>query len=590
MKKNICRILTISIFICLFCFIETSFAAVHTDTRRLFLSTDSMVPYHGDNENRETYETILSKLNQIFGENNNITKITKGMVLKTHIKIKQIIPDESGITFITKYVIQIGNDFINEEGENECALVGGGRFLTEPLTIEQLIKFGVPHEIVRDPANNPEPKLLVGEGESWDATIIISCEEVGESLLWPKVYFYVEEVYTEPDKARELTEEEKQEIEFKYDEDGNWEAADEKENLETKIEKALEWIKRPGDCLLYLLSALIRTIGDVFQLVSNAVAISAENGRVEVHWVAYNYNDLLQSELNEYTHVSENPEQKSRTGSEIPIQKISRSEYPSCFDEGTKIPVIVVDYYTLAANKIPGTDANFLDPNGSNSGIVHGTIWTMIRNFIANIIYALMYITAACLVTSLIWHGIKLVGTSFSSPQQRRMHIEGLEKFVIATGMMVGIIVISALVIYASEMFLEDISDDSSRTSKELPLRVYVEDAQYSFSTTPAGYYRYLSEIENLNCVKKKISASVLYLILAFFNLALWLIMFARMIIMMILVVIGFIIILFYVFGKENTVFWRYKDWLKIYIAIASIQLIISIANRLLIECIIRSS
>lgn len=86
MKKYICRILIISMLICVFFTNTISLATVNTGIHKKFLSTDSMVPYKGDNANKEIYNTMLNKLNQIFGENNNITKITKKMIVKTKIK------------------------------------------------------------------------------------------------------------------------------------------------------------------------------------------------------------------------------------------------------------------------------------------------------------------------------------------------------------------------------------------------------------------------------------------------------------------------------------------------------------------------
>ena len=66
-------------------------------------------------------------------------------------------------------------------------------------------------------------------------------------------------------------------------------------------------------------------------------------------------------------------------------------------------------------------------------------------------------------------------------------------------------------------MFLNDLSD--SKNSNELPLRVYAEDSGYGFNTTPTGYYRYLSEIENLDLVDEKFTNSIWYAFLAFSNL-----------------------------------------------------------------------
>lgn len=143
----------------------------------------------------------------------------------------------------------------------------------------------------------------------------------------------------------------------------------------------------------------------------------------------------------------------------------------------------------------------------------------------------------------------------------------------------------SGICIFASEMFLNGISN--SEDSDELPLRISVQDAGYSFSTTPTGYYRYMSEIENLDFVDEKLLSAFWYFLLALANLLLLIMMFVRMIVMMFLAAVGIIIVLLYAFGKEESGFWKYSDWLKWYLLVGSMQVILSFANRLLLESII---
>lgn len=210
--------------------------------------------------------------------------------------------------------------------------------------------------------------------------------------------------------------------------------------IKGKVQAILDWMERPLDSLQYLLAGIIRAIGDAFQIVANSVVMSVDNNGAVIHWVTFTKEELsaggkYNSVANKYTEIrnySTNP-QPSKTGIEIPVQTLNNQNYPGSFSENTRIPVIAVDYYTLAANKVSFTDANFLKPNISE----HGTVWLTLRNFIASIIYALMYITAACLLTSLIWNGVKIVRSSFNSPEQRKKAVVGLQKFVIATGMLV---------------------------------------------------------------------------------------------------------------------------------------------------------
>ena len=345
-----------------------------------------------------------------------------------------------------------------------------------------------------------------------------------------------------------------------------------------------DWVTRTVDCVKFVFANFITAIGDFFQIIANCVEMSGGGNGFVLHWATFTPSQLTSG--GEYHNIADGYTRFADNGSSVSAAtekniKITTADYAVESFKNARIPVIAVDYYTLAANRVKGTDANFLDPNGSG-GVAHSNAWKILRNFIVNIIYVLMYVAAACIIMSLIWHGITIVKSSFSSPEQRKRHVEGLQKFVIAIGMYVGVIVVSAIFVYVSEMFLD--STGLSKTTDELPIRIHVEETGYSFSTTPTGYYRYLAEIENLDYVDEKITDAFWYTLLAFSNLALWIVMFVRMVLMMFLAAVGFVMVIMYIFGRDNLK--KYTNWLKWYALIGSMQLILAFANRLLIETI----
>ena len=92
---------------------------------------------------------------------------------------------------------------------------------------------------------------------------------------------------------------------------------------------------------------------------------------------------------------------------------------------------------------------------------------------------------------------------------------------------------------------------------------------------------------DNIEYVDEKVEAAFLYCLLAIANFALLVIMFLRMLAMMFLAAVGMIIVLLYAFGKEESGIWKYSTWVKWYLLIGSIQVILSLANKLLLEDII---
>lgn len=242
------------------------------------------------------------------------------------------------------------------------------------------------------------------------------------------------------------------------------------------------------------------------------------------------------------------------------------------FSKDTKIPVIVVDSYTMATGKISAFDINFLkvdynlhDPDAS--------IWIKFRNIFALLTRITLYITAAILLTSLIWNGIAVMKKVTVEPKKRKKYMEGLINFIKACGMLVGVIIIMALSIYANEMFLPKVMTERKA---ELPNRVNVSEAGYSFSTTDTGYARYMAQMQNVDLTAAKFGYVVGYLLLTIRNLLTAIIMLLRTVIIFVLSIIGPLTVLFYAIGKPEVLPMDFRGWAKSYVAVASIQVLLA--------------
>jgi hypothetical protein len=246
------------------------------------------------------------------------------------------------------------------------------------------------------------------------------------------------------------------------------------------------------------------------------------------------------------------------------------------------IPVIPTDIYSLAAGNIDILDINFLNGQDKNSN----DIWLTIRNVISAIIHTVYYVVAALLLTSLIWHGIHVVKGSLT-PKDAQEHKEGLNRFVKSVLMLIGTILIMSVSIFASQMFLEDVTD---KDSEEFPIRVCVTDYDgngdtLSFSTNFTGYLRFMSETEDVTNFLQKGAYTISYIILAIFNCIAAVFMILRMILVMILAIVGAVAVGRYALTNKENAMTDYRRWAKVFITLAGAQIVLAIIVRLLLEC-----
>ncbi len=251
----------------------------------------------------------------------------------------------------------------------------------------------------------------------------------------------------------------------------------------------------------------------------------------------------------------------------------------------TEIPFISTDLFTLASNKVSYIDANFFEKTGNKSDL-----WLSLRNIIASIVHATMYVAIGCMMVALIYNGVILVKGSITqnSVNAEMKSRERTQRVFKGFTLLIGTILFEALCIYSNEMFLGYFID-SEDTSLEGPIRVYVEmqegETGYSFSTTPTGYFRYMSEINNDALVGKKGMYLLWYTITVIANALFLIAMFVRMIIMMGLAAISFFIVVYYLFCKDEEVALRqYKSCMTTYLVFTLIQVALAGVVRIIID------
>lgn len=456
---------------------------------------------------------------------------------------------------------------------------------------------GEEYEIIISKIQEEELKNTYGcqdfkVGKSWNAVLIIHAIEEYEYGKKDNLKLYVDSIYTGEDYANGKSQKIDNE-KMNLNSDSQVKAADNDEeemSLVDVADMADKFLKNPvGTLISYFFGMLRDTVGDSMQTLADSLTFSDSK-------LTYSFSELEEDEFSEwnvYTNVSKykkgekiNKNDLKKNQKAIIIKKTENQKEENIrFTDKTEIPLIRIDLYNIAADNIPFFDVNFLTVDRTKHSGEDGTPWLYIRNFVTNVIHVVMYIVAAILIIMLIINGIKIMISSLDNPKAQAEHKKALEKFGKALLMLIGSVIIIALCIYGTEMFLKDIKVEDS---KELPIRVYVEEAEYSFSTNITGYFRYMAEIQGVNRCLEKAVYTIAYIVVAALNFILAIFMFLRMILMMILAIIGPIIAGLYVTNIKGPM--KYSQWVRTYVSLTAIQLLFVIIYRIIFEFTIVSN
>ena len=372
------------------------------------------------------------------------------------------------------------------------------------------------------------------------------------------------------------------------------------DNIGKFADGLIEFLKHPiGKPVKEMMDFIGPVVGDNIQWLANLFQTVPEytSGDGEV---LYSYSDLEddsneekstdtssdkekdedkgKGNRNKYTNVAKSKEETkdSQAVFQVDVKKDLNNNNEADFSSTTKIPVIVGDLYNIAAGKIDFFDINFLTGNKerkSDGTLRHenDSIWNNLRKVVSLLTHISVYMASAIIILSLIWYGINMVRHTFDNPVAKMESMEGLKRFFTAVFMLIGTIIIMALCIFGSKVFFDLLNKNDSY---ELPIRVNVED-QYSFSTTPTGYVRYMSLTEDIEEPLQKFVYTIVYIVLAAVNLFVMVIMFARTIVIWVLSIVGPMMAVLYVFNAGGTI--TFRRWVGVYLRASLIQIFVSI-------------
>lgn len=354
-----------------------------------------------------------------------------------------------------------------------------------------------------------------------------------------------------------------------------------------------DFLSHPIKALIKFLMNGLASIVDAIQIKLNEIQTSGDFTSQD-ETLLYSYDDLKRDASGEDISNNSTEETRKGVGNRDKYTKVSgyqeKEKGQTDIDDinytsKTKIPIVVGDFYNIAADKIDFLDMNFLTGNKEKKDkkLVHDkdSTWNKIREPVVEIIKISIYVSSAILIIMLIRFAIGIIYTGMKNPQKQAEYKKGLEDLSKSLFMLIATIIIMALCIFFSKSIFKSISENNGY---KLPIRVDVKTANYSFSTNITGYLRYMSQIEDVNYAFKKAGYTVLYLGFVNLNLVAVAFMILRIFILWFLSIQGPLLAANYAIRKKGL--RQYNTWLQTYIILSMIQVGYSLIYKIMYEMI----
>ena len=348
--------------------------------------------------------------------------------------------------------------------------------------------------------------------------------------------------------------------------------------IKETVEKAITFVEKCSHnlagTLMTLILDIIKTIfGDMPQFFINMI-VTATDGSFKDWQLVYTSDELKKNgdngNVNKYINIGEYSK-GNKADWQVAVEDVEKDgDKFESFDSETEIPVIKADLYNVAMGHISALDTNFLTGNENHPD---GSAWSILRNIAAEIIHMAIYIAATILVVTLIFTGIQIVRFSFTDPVTEKEYQERLQNFAMSVATLIGSVAIMALCIFGSNEFFSLIQRNND--TYELPIRVNVENAGYSFSTTFAGYTGYMASSQNVDKTSTKAFYTFCYIGFVALNVITIAIMVIRMLILLVLSVIGPISAALSVFDIQGPM--NFRNWVVLYVIISAVQILMAV-------------
>lgn len=353
------------------------------------------------------------------------------------------------------------------------------------------------------------------------------------------------------------------------------------QDLVTKpVDFVNETLEKIGE---WLIDFFFTGLGDIAQMITNGLQTDALKKNVAFWRITYSPKEIEKnSDINKYINL--NSKNDSNEQNKPKYHKKLVNYNSKGLTKDTAIPFVVVDVHSLVTEKVAWTDINFLkvDEDIHNN---ETTLWNIVRNLAVVIIRSVIYLSAAVLITALIYYGIVVVSNVYS-PTERAKRQNGINRFIKSVLMLVGSVLAMSLIISFSRMTIRYMLNDTN--SNEFPIRVEEvkregnkETTFRTFSTNVTGFCRYKAQITG-DLAQKAVYAFI-YMILAFLNVVWGLLMIGRFFAIIVLSVQGVLLSVIHIVRRED-INRQFLEWGLWYGAVAICPIILAVFQKILLE------
>ncbi len=211
-----------------------------------------------------------------------------------------------------------------------------------------------------------------------------------------------------------------------------------------------------------------------------------------------------------------------------------KGEKETVYSASTEIPVMPIDIYSSAIDIVDMFDTDFFSSSSENTD----KFWNVLRSVTRTISHMVMYISAALILSLIIWRTILLVKSSLGDEPEEAYGSKKIMDDLVRSVLIISFVYFIMIILmnFYKEILKEVLKIVVGNNESIYLIKVNV-DGVYSFNTNIIGYIKYLS------LTTSEIGAfgySILYALMQVFgNLSWFMLMFVRTVLIAVLIMIA---------------------------------------------------
>lgn len=301
-------------------------------------------------------------------------------------------------------------------------------------------------------------------------------------------------------------------------------------------------------------STFIEYATQFFSFVGDLIQTVIDFSATEMSWsdskkLTYSKSDIeADDDLNDSIQVGESSSSSDTTDTStenkgtskirnVDISSIvdnRKGEKETVYTSSTEIPVMPIDMYSSSIDIVDMFDIDFFSSSSENTD----KFWNVLRSATRTISHMVMYISAALMLSLIIWRSILLVKSSLGDEPEEAFGSKKIMDDLVRSVLIISFVYFIMIILmnFYKEILSEVLKIVVGNNESIYLIKVNV-DGVYSFNTNVIGYLKYLSLTTN------EIGAfvySILYALVQVFGNLLWfMLMFARTVLIAVLIMIA---------------------------------------------------